>query len=504
MPRNHPQITICTVYHPTGADDWTLLNHIDQSVDYVRRHHPYTGVIIMGDFNKLKDFHLKRNHNLKQIVDIPTRGTATLDKIYTNLTDLYHRPVVIVPIGLSDHMVVVCTPSTSTKYREPVFSKTSSRNCRPDERARFVAALLLISWETLFHLPSCEQQLQFFNSTIRILQDTHLSRIKTHKATGLDEIPNWILHDYATILAPPVCAIFNSSIREGTVPALWKCADVRPVPKIRPPALIDKDLRPISLTPVLSKCLEKFMCTWIMDTTMDQIDPQQYWSIKGTSTVHSLVELVHKWKSAVETPGTIVRILLVDFSKTFDRVEHHIFMTKCASLVLPNVVIKWLTSFLCQRKQRVKIGSVKSEYITVNADVPQGTIFGPIGFLHHINDLQTVCEHIKYVDDCTICNIPSSGIDSSLQVAADEVGQWTASKKMALNYDKSKELRICFKKSNPDIALLTIDGRPIQQVNSTLLLGVTLSEVVEITHRRNHYKSIATSIFHHPSQKSRH
>ena len=49
-----------------------------------------------------------------------------------------------------------------------------------------------------------------------------LSRIKTHKATGPDEIPNWMLHDYAAILAPPVCAIFNSSLREGTVPALWK------------------------------------------------------------------------------------------------------------------------------------------------------------------------------------------------------------------------------------------------------------------------------------------
>ena len=47
---------------------------------------------------------------------------------------------------------------------------------------------------------------------------------------------------------------------------------------------------------------------------------------------------------------------------------------------------------------------------------------------------------------------------------------------MALNYDKTKELRKCFKKSNPDTALLTIEGRPIQQVKSTRLLGVTLSE----------------------------
>ena len=77
-------------------------------------------------------------------------------------------------------------------------------------------------------------------------------------------------------------------------------------------------------------------------------------------------------------------------------------------------------------------------------------------------------------DDSTIWEASSSsGIVSSLQVAADEVGPLTASNKMALNYDKTKERRICFKKSTPDIALLTIDGRPIQQVKSTRLLSVT-------------------------------
>ena len=32
MPRHHPQITICTVYHPPGSDDWTMLNHIDHGL----------------------------------------------------------------------------------------------------------------------------------------------------------------------------------------------------------------------------------------------------------------------------------------------------------------------------------------------------------------------------------------------------------------------------------------------------------------------------------------
>ena len=73
-----------------------------------------------------------------------------------------------------------------------------------------------------------------------------LSRVKTDIAVGPDGTPNWILHDYATVLAPPVCAIFNSSLREGTVPMLWKCADIRPIHRVRPPTLIHKDLRPIS------------------------------------------------------------------------------------------------------------------------------------------------------------------------------------------------------------------------------------------------------------------
>ena len=44
------------------------------------------------------------------------------------------------------------------------------------------------------------------------------------------------------------------------------------------------------------------MCTWITDIIIDHVDPQQYGSINGTSTVHTLVELVHKRKSVVQAP----------------------------------------------------------------------------------------------------------------------------------------------------------------------------------------------------------
>ena len=193
-----------------------------------------------------------------------------------------------------------------------------------------------------------------------------------------------------------------------------------------------------NITPVLSNYLDHFICAWITAIAVE-VDPQQFGSVKGTSTVHALIELVHMWKAALDSSGTIICVLLDDFSKAFDRVDHQCILTKCASLGLPNFITKWRTSFLCQRKQRVKIGSVKSKFTTINAGVPQGTIFGPIAFVHHINDLRTTCDHVKYVDDCTIWeSCAPSCVNSSLQTAADEVAQWTTTNNMALNYDKTK------------------------------------------------------------------
>ncbi len=42
-----------------------------------------------------------------------------------------------------------------------------------------------------------------------------LSRIKTNKAAGPDEIPNWILRDYATTLAPPVAQSSTAASGKG-------------------------------------------------------------------------------------------------------------------------------------------------------------------------------------------------------------------------------------------------------------------------------------------------
>ena len=76
-----------------------------------------------------------------------------------------------------------------------------------------------------------------------------LANVKTNKATGPDKFPSWIVRDFAQQLAGPITSIFNSSLREGVLPKLWKTATVIPLPKKRPPESIENDIRPISLRP---------------------------------------------------------------------------------------------------------------------------------------------------------------------------------------------------------------------------------------------------------------
>ena len=121
---------------------------------------------------------------------------------------------------------------------------------------------------------------------------------------------------------------------------------------------------PISLMPVLAKCLERHVTGWILDYMYGPIDPHQFGSLQGSSTVHALIELLHLWHKALDTPRNMVRVLMLDFAKAFDRVNHTTVLKKLANLRVPNFLVRWLREFLCERRQRVKLGQNLSAMVT--------------------------------------------------------------------------------------------------------------------------------------------
>ena len=83
-----------------------------------------------------------------------------------------------------------------------------------------------------------------------------LASLNPSKACGPDNIPNWLLKEYAQLLAFPVSKIINASFEGQRLSRIWKFADVSPLPKAKPVEVLKKQLRPISLTPCLTKVAE--------------------------------------------------------------------------------------------------------------------------------------------------------------------------------------------------------------------------------------------------------
>ena len=118
MPRTFSHIAIGVIYHPDqhAASHTQTMDHIYQSVEYIRGKHPHVGLLITGDFNQLPDYRLKSHLQMKQLVKQPTRGNAILDKVFTNLNPFYSTTTVTSHIGTSDHRAVVCYPHLSKSY----------------------------------------------------------------------------------------------------------------------------------------------------------------------------------------------------------------------------------------------------------------------------------------------------------------------------------------------------------------------------------------------------
>ena len=80
-----------------------------------------------------------------------------------------------------------------------------------------------------------------------------LIQCQDYKSTGPDNIPAWVLSEHAIILAAPLTSIFNSSLRQGSVPNDWKTANVIALPTTKPIVFVKTDIRPICLTSIASK-----------------------------------------------------------------------------------------------------------------------------------------------------------------------------------------------------------------------------------------------------------
>jgi hypothetical protein len=164
----------------------------------------------------------------------------------------------------------------------------------------------------------------------------------TKTSPGCDCIPHWVFKRCSYELAEVVAHLYNSSLTLGVLPQQWLTAVITPVPKISNPTAIS-DFRPISVTPILSRVVEKCVVTrWLRPAIPPVLIADQFAFRPTGSTTCALVYMMHHVTRMLEH-NAYVRCLLIDFSKAFDRVNHVILVKKLSNLQLPSSILNSLS-----------------------------------------------------------------------------------------------------------------------------------------------------------------
>ena len=174
---------------------------------------------------------------------------------------------------------------------------------------------------------------------------------------------------------------------------------------------VDKQIlnnyRPVSLLPICEKILERLMYNNLFEYFIKNnlISPNQSGFKTGDSRTNQLISITHEIYQSFDG-GLEVRGVFLDISKAFEKVWHNGFIYKQNQNGVTGDLLKTLTDFLNERKQKV-INGQNSTRKNVEAGVPQGSIHGPLLFLIYINDLSEnlVSNRKLFVDDASLFSV---------------------------------------------------------------------------------------------------
>jgi ribonucleases P/MRP protein subunit RPP40 len=130
------------------------------------------------------------------------------------------------------------------------------------------------------------------------------------------------------------------------------------------------------------------------------LNENQFGFHEGISTVHHLLKLTHFVAKELNKKNYTVGVFL-DLKKAFDVVPHRILLKKLERLGIRRVALKWFTSYLNGRMQKVEIDGQLSEIEQLTISILQRSILGPILFLCFINDLPNYTDllTLMFTDD---------------------------------------------------------------------------------------------------------
>ena len=168
----------------------------------------------------------------------------------------------------------------------------------------------------------------------------------------------------------------------------------------------------------------------------------------GHSTETALVSIKNDVHLSLSW-GEATALVLLDLSAAFDTIDHSTLLSCLLdSFCVGGSALTWLSSYLTEHFQSVKIGSTLSDLQEFLFGVPQGSVLGPLLFSLYTSPLSTLIGKHKgvkfhfYADDSQLyvhlSHMNASAAFDKLNRCLHNVKEWMSASKLKLNPDKTE------------------------------------------------------------------
>ena len=160
----------------------------------------------------------------------------------------------------------------------------------------------------------------------------------------------------------------------------------------------------------------------------------------------------------------------MDLRKAFDTIDYGMLLKKIEYMGVRGIALKWVASYLNNRKKYVSFLSENSSYADVVCGVPQGSILGPLLFILYINDICNISNYFAFTlfaDDRTIVSAHHNIniLFSQANIELTKLYNWICLNKLSPYIDKTSYILFSNKQDDPKNTI-NIDKINIKRVFS--------------------------------------
>lgn len=325
-----------------------------------------------------------------------------------------------------------------------------------------------------------------------------IAKLPKNKAPGPDGVTEDLLRTLEKITPGFLTPLVKGCMEIGYHPKEWRKAWGVPIPK---PGKKDytkaKAFRTISLLNTMAKVAEKVASEALTDYIEKEgrLSEGQFGGRRKRGAVDAVARLMvyveEEWKKK-----KVVGALFMDVKGAFPATNTHALAAKLVKYGVPDHIVRWIVSFMDERKVWIEINGEAGEEIAYTSGLPQGSPISPILFNIMMSDLERSVSRegrqntlgLSFLDDVAWVASGKSpeAVARQLEKCAAETVRWGNGNAVVFEPEKSEAVLFTRKRVGCQAVNIKIGDHMVEMgKNPVRWLGIYLDSELKLKHHQN-------------------